>query len=354
LKTYNCACGQLIFFQNVACLNCGRELGFLPEALVMSSIEPAANGGWKASGPMNGVVYQKCRNYGEGVCNWMVSEEAEAFCISCRLNEIIPDLSLWPNRDLWAATELAKRRVIYGVLQLKLPLARKTDDPQRGIAFRFLSDTTNPDGTLAKVLTGHDNGTITLNTAEADDASREKVRHQMHEPYRTLVGHFRHEIGHYYWDRLVCDTNFIGPFRALFGDERADYGAALQRHYQTGAPVNWQENFISAYATSHPWEDWAESWAHFLHIQDSLEVAQDFGLVGKPLFLSPQQKRQKPWLSLKQDNFRRTIRAWAELSVALNSINRSMGLPDLYPFVLSAPVVEKLRFVSDVIAAPRA
>ncbi|HTZ75030.1 MAG TPA: putative zinc-binding peptidase [Candidatus Aquilonibacter sp.] len=354
MKTYTCVCGQLIFFQNVACVNCRRELGFLPNLLAVTSLEPAEQGRWLPTlGGGQAPLYRKCQNYSnENVCNWMVpAESTETFCISCRLNEIIPDLSIPVNRELWGTAELAKRRLIYSLLQLKLPMASKREDPERGLRFRFLSDRTNPDGSVNRVMTGHNQGTITLNIAEADDAAREKVRREMHEPYRTLLGDLRHESGHYYWDRLVRDTEFLEPYRALFGDERADYAAALKRHYDSGAPPNWQENFISAYATTHPWEDWAESWAHFLHIQDALEVAHDFGLVGKRILAEPKKRRPKTWLSSRQISFNETILAWSELAVALNSINRSMGLADLYPFVLSQPVVAKLGFISDLVGA---
>jgi hypothetical protein len=354
MRTYTCVCGQLIFFQNISCVNCRRELGFLPGSLVMTSIEPEADGSWlpTAAGEHTGL-FKKCQNYSQaGVCNWMIpAESPETFCVSCRLNEIIPDLTVAPNRELWGTMEVAKRRLVYSLLSLKLPIPSKKDDPEKGLAFRFLADTTNPDGTVIRVITGHDGGTITLNVAEADDGAREKLRREMHEPYRTLLGDFRHESGHYYWDRLVCDTRYLEPFRAQFGDERADYGEALKRHYESGAPQNWQESFISAYATSHPWEDWAESWAHYLHIQDTLEVAADFGVVGKRVMLEPQKRRTKTWLSSKQSSFNEKILAWGELAVALNSISRSMGLADLYPFVLSPPVINKLKFVNDVIAA---
>ena len=354
MKTYTCVCGQLIFFQNAACVNCSRQIGFLPDLLWLTSLDPADDGFWRPTAKeAGGALYKKCTNYAEsGVCNWMVPQEAEeAFCESCRLNEIIPDLSSQENRDRWALTEGAKRRLVYSLLRLRLPIASKQDDPERGLAFRFLSDAVNPDGTSSKVMTGHENGIITLNIAEADDAAREKIRHAMNEPYRTLLGHFRHEIGHYYWDRLVRDTKFLEPFRALFGDDRADYAAALQQYYKSGAPANWQEHHISAYATSHPWEDWAETWAHFLHIQDTLEVANDFGLAGKQILLDAQEKTGKPKLSSKQTTFDEVIGAWSELAVALNSMNRSMGLPDLYPFVLSPAVVAKLLFIYEVIIA---
>ncbi len=355
MKTYSCVCGQLIFFQNVACVNCGRELGFLPEELRLASIEPAGEGFWRPTsiGQNQEGLYRKCQNYVKAaVCNWMIPEKEkdETFCASCRLNEVIPDLSSEINVGLWALVEAAKRRVVYSLIRLNLPIARKKDAPQNGLAFRFLSDIVNPDGTTTKVLTGHDEGVITLNIAEADDATRETVRHAMKEPYRTLLGHFRHEIGHYYWDRLVRGTNFLDPYREIFGDERPDYQQALNRYYQTGAPANWQDSYISAYATAHPWEDWAETWAHFLHIQDALEVANDFGLVGKRILIDPQEANGRARVSQEQSNFDDVIVAWAEFAVALNSINRSLGLPDLYPFVLSPAVIAKLRFVYEVIS----
>jgi hypothetical protein len=356
MKTYNCTCGQLIFFDNFACVNCKRELGFLPDQLAMSSIDPDSDGLWRPNRMQKGRPerYRKCLNNAkENVCNWMVHEDSpEQFCVSCRLNETIPDLSQPENRPLWALAEAAKRRLVYSLLRLKLPVISKTADPSLGFSFRFLADVKNPDGSTTKVLTGHSDGVITLNIAEADDAHREKVRKEMREPYRTLLGHFRHEIGHYYWERLVDKKPFLDAFRERFGDERANYEQSLETHYAKGAPANWQENFISAYATSHPWEDWAETWAHFIHIQDTLEVANDFGLVGKRIFLTPSEEKaayREPLFSQEQITFDGVIQAWSELAVALNSMNRSMGLSDLYPFVLSPSVIDKLRFVYELV-----
>ncbi len=247
--------------------------------------------------------------------------------------------------------ETAKRRLVYSLLSFRLPVASKIDDREKGLAFAFLEDQTKPDGGVEKVMTGHANGLITLNIAEADDSVREKVRHEMGEPLRTLLGHFRHEIGHYYWDRLVLGSKFLNRYRELFGNEQENYDEALKRHYANGAPANWQENYISAYATAHPWEDWAETWAHFIHIKDTLEVANDFGLVGKAVRLDPKNAGRKPWLASEQLTFEGIIGAWAEISIALNSINRAMGLADTYPFVLSPPVINKLRFIFEVIAS---
>jgi hypothetical protein len=358
MKTFNCTCGGLTFFVIVTCVVCGRELGFLPDVLSLSSLEPAENGMFKATGTRHAnQLYRKCQNYAkQSVCNWMIpvgtpsGHEEDPFCTSCRLNQTIPDLNHDQNHKLWHRTEIAKRRLVYTLLSFRLPLANKTDDPKQGLAFAFLEDQSKPDGSLTKVLTGHENGLITLNIAEADDSLREKIRAAMGEPHRSLLGHFRHEIGHYYWDRLVCGTKFIGRFRELFGNEEANYEQALKQYYSAGAPANWPDNFISAYATSHPWEDWAESWAHFMHIQDALEVANDFGLVGKSIRLDPKEAGRKTWLSSEQVSFEGIIGGWTELTIALNSINRSMGLADTYPFVLSPPIVDKLQFIFEVIS----
>ncbi len=350
MKTYHCTCGQLIFFENSACVSCKRELGFLPDLVCLTSLDPQENGLFSATaGEAKGRLYRKCQNYArEVVCNWMIpGENPETFCVSCRLDEMIPDLSIDKNRELWRLIEGAKRRLIYTLLSLKLPLLNRVDDPKQGMAFRFLADGPTPE---TMVLTGHDDGIITLNIVEADDAEREKRRMSMKEPYRTLLGHFRHEIGHYYWDRLISGTKYLEAFRNLFGDERASYDEALKAYYAAGGAANWQDNFISVYASAHPWEDWAETWAHYLHIQDTLEVALDFGLVDKRVALESKEPRGMSWFAPKPKTFEEKIDAWSELTVALNSINRSMGLRDIYPFVLSKPVVEKLRFISEVIA----
>ena len=354
MKTYSCTCGQLLFFENIACVACSREVGFLPDLICVSSLEPSTTEGLysPSAEELKTRLYKKCTNYAAaGVCNWMIpAENNECFCVSCRLDTMIPDQSIPQNVVLWSLTEAAKRRLVYSALRLKLPLANRTDEPESGLGFRFLADVTKPDGTVDHVITEHDHGLITLNVAEADDAFREKVRLGMKEPYRTLLGHFRHESGHYYWDRLVLNTKFLDRCRELFGDERLSYEDAMKTYYASGPPKDWQENFISVYATMHPWEDWAESWAHYLHIQDTLEVAADFGLVGKRIKIDPKGNSDGTQAALKAKPFDQVLETWAELTIALNSINRSMGLRDLYPFVLSQPVVDKLFFISEVIA----
>jgi hypothetical protein len=190
---------------------------------------------------------------------------------------------------------------------------------------------------------------ITVNLAEADDAERERRRLAMHEPYRTLLGHFRHEAGHYYWDRLIRDSGWIEEFRRLFGDDREDYAAALRRHYDDGPRADWQTQFVSAYASVHAWEDWAETWAHYLHITDSLETASACGLGLRPTGRNARQIR--PRFSLEEAenaSFDDMMSDWFAMTYVLNSLNRGLGLKDLYPFVLSSPAIEKLRFVHRV------
>jgi len=348
MKTFHCdKCGQQVFFENTHCERCGGTLGYQPEHQAISTFEPAGDNLWRSLNPANeGRLYRKCINYAQqNVCNWMLAaEEKSGLCASCQLTHIIPALTSEKNHLYWQRLEAAKRRLLYTLWELKLQPTPKADDPQEGLAFEFLEDM--PNG--PRVLTGHANGLITLNIAEADPARREQMREQMHEPYRTLLGHFRHESGHYYFDRLIVDTPWVEPFRALFGDEREDYGAALQRHYNDGPPPDWAERYISAYAASHPWEDWAETWAHYLHMFDTLETAYACGMVLRP------KKPDEPSMAIQEPPsrmaaFEKMLAEWFPLTYVLNSLNRSVGMPDAYPFTLSTPVIDKLRFVHDVV-----
>jgi hypothetical protein len=225
------------------------------------------------------------------------------------------------------------------------------DDPERGLTFEFLADGDRE----TPVMTGHADGLITVNIAEADDAERERRRTAMHEPYRTLLGHMRHESGHYYWDHLIAQTSEIDEFRSLFGDERTDYAAALSTYYDRGAPAEWQEGFVSAYASSHPWEDWAETWAQYLHMIDTLETAAASGLSLTPRRRDEPTARTIPQpVSPRPPAFTALIDSWFPLTYVLNNLNRGLGHPDAYPFVLSPSVVAKLKFVDDVVGRAKA
>jgi hypothetical protein len=354
VKVFHCDhCGQLVFFENVACVTCGRRLAWLPELSLVGSLDEAGDGVWRSPLPAaQGRTWRLCRNYTEeSVCNWAVAADAEQpLCEACRLTTVIPDLSAPGRREAWYRLEAAKRRLIYTLLALGLPVRNRIDDPAEGLAFEFKADPEPSEA--APVLTGHANGVITINIAEADDAERERRKRALHEPYRTLLGHVRHESGHYYWDRLIAGSPRLEAFRAAFGDERADYRQALQSHYDRGPAPDWPQRFISAYASVHPWEDWAETWAHYLHMVDTLDTATACGLSLRPLRRDePSLPRLATETVLVPDTpFDRLIDAWFPLTYVLNNLNRGMGLADGYPFVLPQPAIDKLRFVHDAIA----
>jgi hypothetical protein len=329
----------------VLCERCGHSLGYLPERSTMTALELDGEV-WKALAAPE-QRYRYCANSVHGVCNWLVpADSGDTLCLACQHNRTIPDLSVAENLARWRRLELAKHRLFYTLYRLNLPVPTREQDAE-GLAFDFLADP--PAG--GKVMTGHDNGLITISLLEADDAERAKLRQAMAEPYRTLLGHFRHEVGHFFWDKLVRDGGRLDEFRAMFGDEREDYGAALQRHYAEGAPPDWQTRLISAYASAHPWEDFAETWAHYLHIVDTLEMAHAFGLKIDPPNVSDAAdlETEVDFDPHRVRSARRLIDAWLPLTFAVNSLNRCMGQDDLYPFVMSPPVIDKLGFIHDLV-----
>lgn len=361
MKTFCCICGNTLHFENSRCLGCGREVGFVPEHREMCAIEPAGDDGWRALGLADPPPrYRKCGNYETyDVCNWLVSEaDGHALCAACRLNEIIPNLQEARHLTLWYRIETAKRRLVYTLDLLGLPVIGRDADPKQGLAFRFMADETPGEfhdevAVANRVTTGHATGVITINISEADPSAREQTREMMNESYRTLLGHFRHESGHYYWDRMIRDSAYLERFRALFGDERADYAEALERYYAAG-PGLWEDNFISGYAAAHPWEDWAETWAHYLHIVDTLETAYHYGFTSKGRQVNPAHMELQAGSGYRLTNtFDDLLNGWMILTVTLNDLNRSMGLPDAYPFALCERAIEKLRFVYQVINKKR-
>lgn len=359
MRTFHCDhCNSPLYFENSVCTSCGHELGLLPGYLRVSALKPLDGALFRPLMPAaRHLQYRKCKNYSQhNVCNWMVREDDEhEYCLACRLNEVIPNLSRDGYYDRWYRLERAKRRLVYSLMKLGLPVHPRPDDKTHGLGFAFMSDLDTPDN--KPVVTGHRNGLITISIDEADSVLREKNRLTLKEKYRTLLGHFRHETGHYYWDTLIRDQPVINDFRSLFGDERTDYGKSLQRYYKNGPPADWNSHFITRYASSHPWEDWAESWAHYLHIVDTLETAGHFGLQMERELETGGLQIVKPHLDAYQvnayrvDDFDSIIEHWIPLTHALNSLNRSMGLRDLYPFVLSDEAIRKLGFIHQLIHA---
>ena len=334
------ACSHLLSFDSRVCDGCARAVGFDPMHDRFLALD-TEQGIWIGRDADDAELVP-CHNAAIAGCSWLVEAgTGDDRCLACRLNRTIPDLSVPGVLDRWKRIEEAKRRMLHGVLRLGLPVL--ADGTALPVTFDFLYDAAAESGFAPQFTTGHASGVITLNVIEADDAARERIRQTLKEPYRTLLGHFRHEIAHYYWDRLVQPSLDIEPFRALFGDERQDYVAALQHHYDHGVPAGWEERFISAYAASHPWEDFAETFAHYLHIVDTLATIHEAGIGHlTPTGISA--------INPYDADFAELGAAWIAMAFKLNEISRSMGHRDLYPFSLSPVVMLKLDFIHRLIA----
>ncbi|WP_051219541.1 zinc-binding metallopeptidase family protein [Oceanobacter kriegii] len=356
MKLFRCpCCDHTVFFENQDCESCGAALAYDPQQNVM----------------LAAAEVSCCANRQFGVCNWALGSENNAdnspefstentseecsenspengnsdLCQSCQLNRYIPDTSQPELLESWGKLEVAKRRLIYSLNRLELPVISKVDDASSGLSFDFIS----PDQPLppdAVATTGHASGRITINLDEADPVEREKAKESMEERYRTLLGHMRHEVGHYFWEVLVLPSETeLDAFRQRFGDEQADYGASLETHYNQGAPADWKDRFVSAYASSHPWEDWAESWAHYLHLCDTLETAFHYGLSIQPVDANDSLHGSAAFDPYRCADFEEVVEGCLPVIYAANSLNRSMGQNDLYPFVLVPAVIEKMAFI---------
>ncbi|HYF34571.1 MAG TPA: putative zinc-binding metallopeptidase [Prosthecobacter sp.] len=342
MKTFSCACGAPLFFDNTWCLNCNSPVGYDAVGNHMLRLTDATS--------------QLCANgKNHGVCNWVIPNHNIGLCMACQLNRTIPDLSLAENLPLWRKMENAKRRTIYWLLRRGLPVQSKVVAPETGLAVDFLLPQNGQ-----PFLTGHDHGVLTFNLLEADDSHREGNRNKLGEPYRTLLGHFRHEIAHYYWwlwfDKGGAPATWIRAVREVFGDDRRDYVTALQTHYQNGPPAGWNGGYISAYATTHPWEDWAETWAHYTHITDALETAKSTQLLcqskGTPWRLRPQDVQlPAPFEKETGRNFLEIIYNWMAMAPALNEMSLSLGHADLYPFSPTPAVVRKMHLIHAMVGS---
>lgn len=338
MKRFNCRCGQEVFFDNTHCGACGSQLGFDPTLQRLCSLSPGDSPEhWHIDSEDGQIQFRLCSHREHDIqCNWLIpAEQSGQQCASCVLTRYIPLLNKPENLRRWRMLESSKRRMIYGLLRLKLPLYALTDGHESGLVFDFLEDKrSNPELDLEHVLSGHANGVITINVAEADSSYREAAREAMNEPYRTLLGHFRHEMGHFYWDVLIKNTHRYSAFCTVFCYEQQDYKNSLDEYYRTGPSEDWQVNYISSYASAHPFEDWAETWAHYLLMMETLETAFAFGLIPK----------------LEQDGiFEVWFSEWMQLVVVLNALNRSTGSADAYPFVVSDVVQQKLKFIHQLV-----
>jgi hypothetical protein len=335
MKRFSCSCGVRVFFDDYWCTACGADLGYAPGLDELLGRRPAENRDFQGA---DGASWKACRNRDDHVvCNWLLpADDPGVFCLACRLNSVIPNLSSEHNLKLWRRVEHAKRRLVYSLLRFQLPLDGSLSRPP--LRFEFLEDQrSNPQVAESLVMTGHRAGIITINLLEADDVARHAVREQMSERYRTLLGHFRHESGHYYQELLVPEGPHKLEYRSLFGDERSDYSAALDHYHAAGPAPGWDAQHVSPYASSHPMEDWAECWSHYLHITDGLETARAAGFVSDP----------------PADDWESEVSLWMSVSVRLNELARGLGVDDPYPFVLNSAVRAKLGFIRRRLAAVR-
>lgn len=347
-------CDQVLFFDNSRCLRCKSELGFDPSSGHLDVVTPVTTAKQVGALTLAGdtaATSRRCANLKVAACNWLIPvDDPEPLCVSCRLTTVRPNDTEVDALVEFADVETAKRRLIHQLNTLGLDIVGKEEDPERGVAFEFRSPTSEEN-----VMTGHDGGVITLDLSESDDAHREKVRQDLGEPYRTVLGHLRHEIGHYYWPRLVVDAGHSDEFRSLFGDESVSYQEALDAHYGSGGPTDatsgtgdavWVHTHVSEYATMHPWEDWAETFAHYLHIRAGLDTADSFGFVlGEPALSASKEALADG----SGSSVGAMVQAWLGMTLVLNAMSRSLGTGNHYPFVLSPAVIEKLDFVHRMI-----
>jgi len=348
MQTFSCRCGNPLFFENTHCLACRSEVGWCPACANIVALEALPEGGYRCTHPDCATPLMKCHNYAfDNVCNRMVvmnEGHGDKLCDCCRYNAVIPDMTIEGNRERWAALEAAKRRLFHTLDVLGLPHGTNGDAIQVPLSFSFMADALPDQGlwrstaSQEKVYTGHANGHITINVKEADDVERERLRVDMNESHRTLIGHFRHEIGHYYWDLLVKSRD-EATCRRVFGDHHhPSYAEALEHYYQQGAPADWPTRFISAYAAMHPWEDFAETFAFYLDMVAVLDTAMHMGL-----------SRAEYDGSLDG-----MLQAFHQVGMAVNELNRDMGLLDLAPGVIAPAVRDKLAYVHELIRnAPR-
>ncbi|WP_229053740.1 putative zinc-binding metallopeptidase [Aeromicrobium sp. Leaf350] len=323
MRNFSCStCDNRLYLENSLCVACGSALGYWRETADIVVVDDEGK-----YVDAEGYVWHVCPNLNLSGCTWLTRIEGEP-CESCALTRTRPADDDAIGLAQLPVAEAAKRHLLIELTRLGFGWVTRDEDPEQGLAFDMLSSVDE------NVVIGHEDGLITIDLAEGDDAHRAKVQAELAEPYRTMLGHLRHEVGHYMEAQHVRGDR-IGQARELFGNEEISYADEIERHYNEGPPADWAESYISTYATMHPFEDFAESFAHTLHIQDTVDTARWNGLIT----VEPDA------FSIFSDL---VTGVWVPLSNALNQINRSMGSDDLYPFVIPPKVLAKLDFVDSL------
>lgn len=340
MRAFTCPnCRNYIEFEDLTCRTCEAELGFHHPSSTFHVVS-------REGTEIDGERWFACSNRA-WACNWLAAEDSGAgTCLASRLIRKRPDADDTLALEKLATTSGKLRMMVYQLLELGLPIL-PWDTYEKGLGFDLLSSKSRGEN----ITIGHADGIITIDLVESLDDYRERLRIRLGEPYRTMLGHFRHEVGHYY-EMVLFDAmpDRIDRVRELFGDERVSYSDAIDRHYRYGAPENWRESFISEYATMHPWEDFAECFAHYLHITDTLDTAAWSGMV-----LQARTQGHTPTIDTtiarvtEEIDFDEILEDWLWVSTLLNRINRSMGKDDLYPFHINAVVGDKLGFIHDTV-----
>ncbi len=342
MKTFVCTnCDNSVYFESTTCVRCSHTLGFNPAALSVEALVPdGPDGSFLSAGLGAAGPRRYCSNAAHGVCNWLTDDgDTTGLCRACRLNRTIPNLAEPGNLPAWRALEHAKKRLVYSLMRFGLPFSGPTM-PKGPLAFDFVRN----------AGTQHFDGVITIDVTEADAVERERQRQLFQEPYRSLLGHLRHESGHFYWMLLIDAAGKHSEFRTAFGDERQHYRAAVAQHHTAGPPADWQVRHVSAYASSHPWEDWAETWAHYLHMVDALDTAEASGMEPRAAGLAAGASWPFKRSNVYRDvSFDVLVQRWVPLTIAMNNLSRSMGHDDFYPFVNSPAAIAKLGVVHHII-----
>lgn len=356
MRTFLCTCGETLFFDNTRCVTCEREAGFCPSCQDLVSLVPAEDGAYRCGNSACCASLTKCNNYAEErVCNRCIVQPnaTGSLCDCCRFNAVIPNLGVGDNRAKWRRLEAAKRRLFYHLDLLRLARGNASEGFDPPLSFEFKEDQGaswandeygNSEMLNAHevVMTGHFKGKITINLREADPVERERLRVQFGELNRSLIGHFRHEIGHYYWELLIKGKREDG-FKAVFGDHHhPTYAEALQNYYQRGPHANWGQNFASAYASMHPWEDFAETFTAYLEMVATLDTAKHMGI-----------DRMNELDTIPSEDLEAMCRVYARVGIAFNELNRTMGLKDVLTRPLTRAVIKKMRYVHGLIAEVR-